>query len=229
MRKAFVMAVALLAVMAFSVAPIFACGNKDAKAEKASADAKYTCSSKKADAEKANVEMVSSKSGCTAADGAKAAMVSVHADEACICPAMAAKDCAAKMGMTVEECMALCKSGDLTMVSMNVEGMTCGGCEKSIKAALMKVPGVVTVKSVDYKSGTAVVYLDTRKGESNDVVTAVTNKGYKAEIIPAVATMDTESKTETANVQSKSCTASKSACTGVHKTEAKQVSAEGTK
>lgn len=83
-------------------------------------------------------------------------------------------------------------AGKCETISMNIAGMHCGGCESSISAALMKQDGVIKVVSIDYKSGTATVCFDPAKVKSDKLATLVTQKGYKAEIIPAVATSGTE-------------------------------------
>lgn len=105
------------------------------------------------------------------------------------CQETAVKECSSAMGVSEEECRALCESGELTMVKMSVDGMTCAGCEAGVTSALEKVPGVVKVVKVCHESGSAAFYLDTRKGKSEDAVKAVASKGYKTEIIPAVATV----------------------------------------
>ena len=118
------------------------------------------------------------------------------------------------------------------MVSMNITGMTCGGCESSVTAALEKMEGVVSVKKVCSESGTAIVYVDPAKMKDKNVMTsAVANKGFNAEIIPAVATT-------TVNADGKVCTeAEMAACAAACAAKkvdataatAKKVSAEGTK
>jgi copper chaperone len=165
-RKIIIIAIATMAILALVAAFAFAGSNCGASAKQAS-DSKATCSLSKTDAK------LTSAATCTAAEK---------------------EACAAKLGISAEECADLCKSGSLTMVNMSVKGMTCGGCESDVKTALQAVPGVVNVSKVCYKSGSASVYLDTRKGKSDAVVSAVTNKGYQVEIIPAVATTTTDIK-----------------------------------
>jgi copper chaperone CopZ len=103
------------------------------------------------------------------------------------CTAENAGACAAKMGMPVEECQKLCASGEYTMISMSVKGMTCTGCENTITTCLQELPGVVKVGKVSYQDGTAYVMIDPKKVKNEALITAVSNKGYKAEVIPAVA------------------------------------------
>ncbi|OOR87849.1 hypothetical protein B0181_09440 [Moraxella caviae] len=47
----------------------------------------------------------------------------------------------------------------MTMQTFNIDGMTCGGCAKSVQNAIMGVAGVQSV-SVDFESGSAVVVAD---------------------------------------------------------------------
>lgn len=103
-----------------------------------------------------------------------------------------------------------------TLVKMSVNGMTCGGCEKSVTAALEKVDGVVKVKKVCSSEGVALVYVDPAKMKDNALLTtAVANKGFAAEVIPAVSKTTDASATE------------KAAC-GAKKTEETKMTAAGT-
>ena len=107
-----------------------------------------------------------------------------------------------------------------TLVKMNVSGMTCGGCEKSVTAALEKIDGVVKVKKVCSGEGVALVYVDQAKMKDNAVLTtAVANKGFGAEVIPAV------SKVSDVSMSGKACGASEKAS---KKTEETKMTAAGT-
>lgn len=77
--------------------------------------------------------------------------------------------------------------GAYAVKTMSVKGMTCVGCENTISAALMQVPGVVEVVSIDHKTGEAIVKVDPVKAVDSELTMAVVNKGYEAEIIAAVA------------------------------------------
>ena len=92
-------------------------------------------------------------------------------------------------------------------IRLNVSGMTCGGCESSITASLELVPGVAKVAKVCHKSGTAMAWVERDKVEGQSLVTAVANKGFEAEIIPAVATAETEIGAKAANSSKASCAA----------------------
>ena len=201
MRKIFIIAIATMAILALGYS--FAFAGVDCNAKK-SAACRATCSL--------------TETGAHQAD-AKAKACSPAEKEAC----------AAKLGISVEECEAMCKSGSLTMINMSVKGMTCAGCEADVKTALQAVPGVMNVGEVCHKSGSATVFFDTSKGKSDAVVSAVVNKGYKAEIIPAVATTTTGSDAKMAS--SKTCSiGSKAACcaAAAKKTSTTKTSADGT-
>lgn len=102
---------------------------------------------------------------------------------------MSAEEHAQLCGMTPEQCAELCGGLDnCGFTKMSIKGMTCTGCEKSIEAALTDVPGVVKVVKVDHKEGYALVCTQKDKVEQASLTTAVTNKGYEASIVQAVAT-----------------------------------------
>ncbi|MEW6049696.1 MAG: cation transporter [Candidatus Zixiibacteriota bacterium] len=198
MRKVFGIGVACMAVLALAAMPAFAGGAECAS--KASAD----------------------KAACTAAHGTDGKMIS---SDGKACPSMGAtktsadaKACCAAHGgkmasMTPEECAKMCgyTGGKCEMVSMSVKGMTCGGCESSVTAALEKVPGVVKVVSISYKDGTAMVCVDPAKCQKDGLTSAVSNKGYEAAIIPAVATTGAEGHGKVCSPEEKAACAAKGA------------------
>ena len=104
--------------------------------------------------------------------------------------------CAKKADATVQKADAKVKaaSGDeadsdgkwLTR-TISVKGMTSAGCEKSLSVALAKAPGVVEVVKVCHKSEEAVVKVDPAVCQDAELTRAITDKGYEAQIIPAVA------------------------------------------
>lgn len=83
--------------------------------------------------------------------------------------------------------------GEWVVRTISVKGMTCTGCEESIKAELVKVPGVVEVVKVCHKSAEAVVKVDPSKAQDVQLAKAITDKGYEAEVIPAVAKTEVSS------------------------------------
>ena len=68
-----------------------------------------------------------------------------------------------------------------------IKGMTCAACEKSVSASLVKTTGVVEVVKVCHMSQEAVVKVDPSKSQDILLAKAVTDNGYQAEVIPAVA------------------------------------------
>lgn len=117
--------------------------------------------------------------------------------------------CAKTMGMSVEECKQMMTDGKMVKAYLSVEGMTCGGCEGSVTSALEKLDGVFHVLSVSHKDKNAVVFINPEKVKNESLVKAVSDTGYKAEIIPAVA-----KTTTTASVGKKACGSKEKAACG---------------
>ncbi len=63
-------------------------------------------------------------------------------------------------------------------VTLNVKGMTCGGCESKVKKVLSACKGVSDVK-VSHKEGKAELHLEDGKASVDDLIKAVKNLGYK--------------------------------------------------
>lgn len=228
MKKAMIMLVALFAFAAFAALPnaAYACGGD--KAEKTSAT-KASASSCGEKAEKATATQASASS---CGDKSTATQASATG-----CPATAAAN--AKMASGDAACNPANCDPSACMakyekVTMNISGMTCGGCEGSVKAALEKMDGVMSVQSVSHETGTAVVFVDPAKMKDKSLMTtAVANKGFNAEIIPAVATTGDATMV---NGDGKTCSAAdKAACAAAcaakkaNATAASAKTAEGTK
>jgi len=62
-------------------------------------------------------------------------------------------------------------------VNLNVEGMSCTGCENTIKDAVGKVAGVTSV-TASHTDGLAVVKYDSTKTSIRNISDAITNAGY---------------------------------------------------
>ena len=73
-----------------------------------------------------------------------------------------------------------------------VNGMTCGGCEKSVDAKLTKTDGVGEVMKVCHKSNEVILTYDPAKVNADDLAKAITKMGYEAEVMPS----DNESESE---------------------------------
>ena len=64
-------------------------------------------------------------------------------------------------------------------VVLNVEGMTCGGCENAIKSALLECDGVKDAE-VNHKDGKAVVQTEGSKVNTDELIKAVEEAGFTA-------------------------------------------------
>lgn len=206
MKKLGILAIALVALFAFASAPVSACGG-DKTAKTTSAD--KTCSAKQ------TAQMINAKDKACSAKGAQA------------CSVANMEACAKLMGMTKEECAEVCgENAKYTMATIDIKGMTCGGCENSVKTALMKVEGVHNVAKISHESELAVVVFDPKVTTEVALTKVVSDKGYKAQIVPAVAKLtELEAKASKVNSTdkkacSKTCTeAEKAACAAKKKSD----------
>lgn len=74
------------------------------------------------------------------------------------------------------------QSQALQVCTLQVSGMTCGGCEAAVRNAARKVDGVKDVKA-SYKTGIAEVTYDPARTTPESIAKAVTDKsGFKAEV-----------------------------------------------
>ncbi len=121
--------------------------------------------------------------------GDKAKTSSVGCAKTCAVPCGTKADAKDKTDGSLIKATADCDyKGKCETASLNISSMTCGGCESSITTALMKQEGVIKVVSIDHKSGQATVCFDSTKVESANLAKLVTSKGYKAEVMAALAT-----------------------------------------
>ena len=72
----------------------------------------------------------------------------------------------------------------MSTVYLEVQGMSCGGCVKSVTAALTRLQGVSTV-DVDLQSGHVTVSGDLTQG-GDPLVLALTAAGYPAKLTSAM-------------------------------------------
>ena len=72
----------------------------------------------------------------------------------------------------------------MSTIHLEVQGMSCGGCVKSVTAALTRLPGVSTV-DVDLQAGHATVNGDLPQG-GDPLVLALTAAGYPAKLTSAM-------------------------------------------
>ena len=64
---------------------------------------------------------------------------------------------------------------------LKVQGMTCGGCERSVQNALTKQPGVSTAKA-DRTSGTVSVEFDPAQIDPATLAKAIADAGYQVAV-----------------------------------------------
>jgi copper chaperone len=83
----------------------------------------------------------------------------------------------------------------MSTIHLEVQGMRCGGCVKSVTAALNQLPGVNNV-SVDLPAGHVTVNGDLTQG-GDPLVLALTAAGYPAKLVAAA-----QSETTTTTVPS---------------------------
>ncbi len=70
-------------------------------------------------------------------------------------------------------------NGEISEVTITVEGMTCSGCEFNVESAIKKLNGILKVKA-DYKKGEVNVKFEKGKANVNDMMKAINKAGYKA-------------------------------------------------
>jgi copper chaperone CopZ len=214
-RKVFAFGLAVLALMAFATAPIFAqdaAKPADTK-DKASCEGKTAAS--KAECAKtcaaAKASSVNGKAICPGMSGAGATEAKMISAEGAKCATM-----------SKEECAKLCGGdGKCDMISLSIKGMTCTGCEQTITTALQGIEGVKKVAKISYKDGYALVCSEKGKVNQEALLTAISNKGYEAQVIPAVATTTVSGKGKVCSPENKAACAKEK--------EAEKTGIEGTK
>ncbi len=66
-----------------------------------------------------------------------------------------------------------------SVVTLEITGMTCGGCVLGVRKVLTRLDGV-TKAVVSYEKGTAVVTFDPSKTNAEQMIAAIETLGYKA-------------------------------------------------
>jgi len=227
LHRSFTALVAIFALTAFAMAPAagYACGDKDncaltcgnAGVIKANAGGSNCDNANKADAKDANAK---------SCDGAKT--TTAGADKAgctkpCTkpCPSSGATTTSASTSGSCTDKAAGVTTAAATPADAHtifgVAYMTCNGCATQVADAIKKVSGVRSV-GVCYKSGIADVDFDNNKCSSNDIIKAVENAGYHAQMGAYTAEeLESYAKGSTnteANVSNASAGTRKSPCSG---------------
>lgn len=63
-------------------------------------------------------------------------------------------------------------------ITLAVEGMTCEGCENTVKESVEKLPGIASAKA-SYTEMTTVVSFDSTLTKTEDISKAITDVGYE--------------------------------------------------
>ncbi len=74
-----------------------------------------------------------------------------------------------------------CES-ETTTSTFHVTGMTCGGCEVGVRRVVKKLEGVEEVEA-SYEDGTARVTYQAGEVTPNDIIAAIEELGYTAELV----------------------------------------------
>jgi len=71
-------------------------------------------------------------------------------------------------------------------ITIAVEGMTCEGCESTVKESVEKLPGIASAKA-SYTEKTTIVTFDSTLTKVADISKAITDVGYEVKgVIPTV-------------------------------------------
>ena len=65
----------------------------------------------------------------------------------------------------------------MASISLNVEGMTCGGCEKSVTKVLLAKDGVSSV-TASHSAGTVAIEFDDGKIQAGELAAAIETAGF---------------------------------------------------
>ncbi len=70
------------------------------------------------------------------------------------------------------------ESNNIVQASLDIEGMTCQGCEEEVKNEISQLPGFIEAQ-VNHETGKATVKFDKSKTTLEQVVSAINKTGYK--------------------------------------------------
>lgn len=174
MKKFTLLSTSMLIALALVIAPYAAfAGNCSGKTDKTGADATMI-NSKAAEMDQASSEATKVNSKARQCTGS-----------------FSKTSCSADKGvkMTKTEADSQVRFATATFA---VNGMTCGGCEKSVDTKLTKTDGVGEVMKVCHKSNEVILTYDPAKVNTDDLTKAITNMGYEAKVMPADKDTDNE-------------------------------------
>lgn len=82
----------------------------------------------------------------------------------------------------VSQAVAANEDSQTVTSTFEIEGMTCGGCELGVKMKVKKLDGVESVEA-SYEDGQAKVVHDPRTVTPDDIIAAIEDLGYTAELV----------------------------------------------
>lgn len=85
--------------------------------------------------------------------------------------------CTSKQGETKDAATAAAATVANKTVDLAIEGMSCTGCENTIKESVTAVQGVMEV-TASFKTGEAIVKFDSTKTDLEKISAAITDAGY---------------------------------------------------
>jgi copper chaperone CopZ len=171
---------ALVAVLVMVSSPaVMACGSKDGAVKMGSTEkATATMVSSEADRNESDIYPATSEKASAANTETKTWSTCGSREKTM----KAYKKTEGEIGTTAASTTKKGEYGNVFRATLAVKGMTCGGCEKSVKTALESYEGVTEVVAVDHNTGTAVVNYNSEKIEPEKLAEVVGQLGYEAKL-----------------------------------------------
>jgi copper ion binding protein len=83
------------------------------------------------------------------------------------------------------------KAAEYVKVELQVDGMTCTGCEKTIEANVNKLDGIESIKA-DHEAGKAILSYDEANVDIEKVKKVMSDKGYTVTAINKLESVSKE-------------------------------------
>ena len=107
---------------------------------------------------------------------------------------------------------------EFASLDLSVEGMTCGGCENKVRAALTGIDGVVEAKKVCSESDRASLTYDPSVVSKEEIMSALKEKtGYAIAVVKSAGMTEADAKEASTKkactaAEKKQCAKSKASC-----------------
>jgi copper chaperone CopZ len=124
----------------------------------------------------------------------------------------------AKAETKVEKTENAAMQAQFASLDLSVKGMTCGGCENKVRAALTGIDGVVETKKVCSQSDRASLTYDPNVVSEEEIMSALKEKtGYAIAVVKSAGMTEADAKEASAKkacttAQKKQCAKSKASC-----------------